>query len=441
MCQSNSAAPKPKAFRNLSLMNRFCGMLLAAVLLACLARCGGNGTPAPPPPPPGAPAILFRSFRALDGSNAGSANNTENIWGINADGTGATPLTKLTAAVVSFDPAWSPDGTVIAFASNRAPGGGDNHNQTFLPDIWAMKTDGSGLIQLFNSGPIPVSSSTNPMWSPDGRKLMFDLECCGLNAGPGVAVMNADGTNVTKLATSFAHNGPSPDSWSHDGSKLLFDSPLVLNGSGGFNTNQTSNVWIMNADGSTQTPLTKLTAVNADCAGAMLSPDGSKIAFVSARAFDGSDAANASATLNIWVENIDGTGAKPLTQLLSVGAGSTAPVWSPDGTKLAFVFTRALNGSDAANTNTTANIWIMNADGTGAAALTKLTASGANSSSPAWKPNSSILAFDSRRALDGSDAANAASNIWVVNADGSGATALTKLSVVGADSVQPSWRP
>lgn len=184
--------------------------------------------------------------------------------------------------------------------------------------------------------------------------------------------------------------------------------------------------------------ITNLTAKNADHVSAPLSPDGSKIAFASPRALDGSDAVGPNGTKNIWVVNVDGTSPLPLIRLTASGADSDGPLWSPDGTKLVFVSAQALDGSDAANTNSTQNIWIVNSDGTNAKALTRITAA-ASSGSPWWSPDGSKVVFDSARALDGSDSANGTRNIWVVNVDGSGATPLTKL-VNGGASVTPQWR-
>ncbi|HLQ50669.1 MAG TPA: hypothetical protein VK129_04175, partial [Terriglobales bacterium] len=153
------------------------------------------------------------------------------------------------------------------------------------------------------------------------------------------------------------------------------------------------------------------------------------------RALDGSDAVNTNGTRNVWVMNADGSGAIPLTKITATNATSSSPAWSPDGSKIAFDSSRALNGSDAVNTNNTLNIWVVNADGSGAIPLTKLTAIAADNIVGRWSPDGSRIVFDSSRALNGSDAANTNNtfNIWVVNADGSGAIPLTKLTASGAD--------
>jgi Tol biopolymer transport system component len=140
---------------------------------------------------------------------------------------------------------------------------------------------------------------------------------------------------------------------------------------------------LINADGSGAVALSKLTASVFQSVGtARSSPDGSKIVYVSARALDGSDTLNTNNTQNIWVVNADGSSSIPLTKLTAVGAGSSFPLWSPGGTQIIFSSQRALDGTDAANTNSTRNIWVMNADGSAATPLTKITAANAFSDLP-----------------------------------------------------------
>jgi Tol biopolymer transport system component len=83
--------------------------------------------------------------------------------------------------------------------------------------------------------------------------------------------------------------------------------------------------------------------------------------------------------------NGDGSSQGPLTGLTASIPNNIVPpkpAWSSDGSKLVFAWSAALNGSDAANTNSTANIWVVNADGSGMTPLTKLTAKNADSQTP-----------------------------------------------------------
>jgi Tol biopolymer transport system component len=400
---------------------------------------GGSGSSGGPPHPPVAPDIAFASRRALDGSDAANTNSAQNIWVVNTDGTGAVPLTRLTAnGIFSSDPAWSPDKVEIAFVSNRAKNGSDAVDVS--PSwIWAVDTDGSHQAPLttYRTGDPGHFSITSPAWSSDGMKLSVVSICC-LDLLSNVSVLNADGSNFTEL-TGFGFQpmtGTGSGRWSPNGLKLIFDAPANTALSG-----PPQNIWVMNADGSAQTALTNLTNVNVRSFNPNWSPDASEVAFSSSRALDGSDAVNTNATINIWVMKADGTGVKPLTKLTAAGADCGFASWSPDGTKLVFESARALNGSDAANANLTVNIWVVNADGTGAIPLTNITGAGASSHNAVWSPDGSKLAFDSLRAIDGADLANDASNIWIMLPDGSGATPLTKNTTKGADSVQPKWHP
>ena len=143
-----------------------------------------------------------------------------------------------------------------------------------------------------------------------------------------------------------------------------------------------------------------------------------------------------------WSGSCSGTGACPLAMdaVKAVRARFSLP-------RIVFASSRKLDGSDAPNANTTSNIWRMNADGTGLTPLTTATASGADSGSddysPQWSPDGTKVVFASRRKLDRSDAANAnfTWNIWRVNADGTGLTPLTTATARGAGSGSPSFSP
>jgi len=124
---------------------------------------------------------------------------------------------------------WSPDGTKIAFMSNVG---------TSQWVIYVMNADCSGLKQLTN-GP---GEDGGPRWSPDGNKIAFTSDRSGQAE---IYLMNADGSQQTKLTTSPKDTSFSGPDWSPDGTKLLYLHSLPNGG----------EIWIMNANGSGQTKL------------------------------------------------------------------------------------------------------------------------------------------------------------------------------------------
>lgn len=427
---------------------------LLTVLFLFLGGCGGNSPTVNPPTTP-ANAVLtvaFTSSGALNGGN--NPNNNSNIWLAMTDGSDAaafTQLTQLTARLAyAVDPVWSPDGKKLAFVSSRALDGTDAASDAI--NLWVMNADGTGLVPLthFMANGVEVS---DPLWSPDGKKLAF-VSSAALNGTDALSanitfnlwVMNADGSGavpLTMLTINPTKIGVSSQQavWSPDSTRLAYLSVGALDGSNALNTNEVFNLWVAKADGSGASPLTTLTASGVWQSDPTWSPDGTKIAFVAQRALDGSDAA--ALVLNLWTINADGSAAAPLTRLASSNA-LFYPAWSPDGSKLAFGSSQALDGSDAQNVNFADNVWTINADGSGAFAVSRLTTQGINLNLPmVWSPDGTKIAFPSRRAVDGTDAANpsGSANVWLLNADGSGAMPLTKLTSNSAQSFSPSWKP
>jgi Tol biopolymer transport system component len=136
---------------------------------------------------------------------------------MNADGTDLTRLTHDDTDIVDFEPAWSPDGSKIAFRRG--------------PDIYLMNPDGTGLVNWSNYG-----STTNggPSWSPDGTQIAFGSRRVG---NWEIYVMNADGTGLTRLT-----DDPASDflpAWSPDGSKIAFMTDRDGN----------EEIYVMNPDG------------------------------------------------------------------------------------------------------------------------------------------------------------------------------------------------
>jgi Tol biopolymer transport system component len=396
-------------------------------------------------------------MRALDGSDALLPNSDNgNVWGINLDGTSATPLTHYTATeALAQHAAFSPDATRVAFQSGGALDGSDNANKpngSVSQNIWVMNADGTGSKPLTKLT-AKLAGANDPAWSPDSANIAFDsdraldgsdaiISCSPCIVPVNIWVMKADGTGLTHL-TSLTGSGVRTMNplWSPDGTKLAYISNRALDGSDATAASaSTFNIWVINADGTNDHHLTSYNASGAEASFLAWSLDGTRIAYASDGALNASDAQTANATFNIWVVNTSGTPViTALTQLDAPNLNSFPPAWSPDNSKIAYRSTRALDGSNTANgANATRNVWVMNSDGSAPAHLTALT-SAVNSSldieAPLWVKNGAKIVFVSNRALDGSDSTNANKtlNIWVMNADGSSPTPLTKITVSGGD--------
>ena len=236
------------------------------------------------------------------------------ISAIAADG--SRPLRQIITH--GWMPDLSPDGTKIAFTSDRA---GDNM------DIYLANADGSDVARVTGND----FNAFHPIVSPDGKQILF-------SAFPSqIYVVGIDGSGEKQL---LADNGDM-GSWSPDGKHIAY-----ISGQDGTADVGNAEIYVMNADASGQTRITNDPASEGIPS---WSPDGKQIAFTSDRG----------GSQDLYVMNADGT---DVQQLTSDPGMDDWPAWSPDGHWIAF--------SRKADQDGMGDIWVIGADGTNPVNLT-----------------------------------------------------------------------
>ena len=281
----------------------------------------------------------------------------------------------------------------IAFTSDRIHY--SKYHGHAATDVCVMDADGSNVANLTENDEY---GDGGPAWSPDGSRIVFvshrdsggkapwEWPIEGNVGGGNIYVMEADGSNETRLTNNpFRDGNPT---WSPDGTRIAFQRKVAIPAGVGTFEHSTA-IYVMNADGSERTYLTN-TPYNDTYP--VWSPDGTHIAFQSNR--DGNP--------EIYVMDTDGSN---VTNLTKHPAADENPAWSPGGFQILFI--------------RDTDIYVMNADGSN---VTNLTNHPVYDENPAWSPDGTHIAFNTRR--DETERDNN-SEIYVMNADGTGLTRLT----------------
>lgn len=278
--------------------------------------------------------------------------------------------------------------------------------------IFTQQPDGSQRRQLTFDG-----DNGRTDWSPDGSKIVFGSIKDGRS---WVAVMNADGSNLRRLAEGT----PDPD-WSPDGGRIAFSHPSPTAG-GGIG----SQIWVMNADGSEPRQITRSGTYKA---GPSWSPDGTRMAFI----LVGDSGSPRNPRPQLGIMNADGTEERILTSekrvnvrrepdatvtVLETANDANAPAWSPLDDRIAF-----WSGIETRY----GQVWTIRSDGSESTQLTE-DATHRNSDDPSWSPDGKQILFSTGR--------SGRNELWVMDADGSNER---KLSDIDASPFpgRASWQP
>ena len=351
-------------------------VVLVLLLVAAVAGALVVGTPRP------GPASVENGLIAFVGEGPGASTwvvggSGSDIYVVAPDGTGLRRLTETTE--VEWGPAWSPDGTQLAFVRQLAEGGPPPAGLDCAADPAACErgTPGPYAVVVTSAAPgserIDFQSASTIYfldWSPDGTRLSFITDS-------GLFVLEV-ATGSTQLVLPGGYDLPA---WAPDGTRLV--ASRLADAAG-------SDLYLVLLDGSQ--PL-RLTSDEGSESLPAWSPDGSRIAF----SFDPDGSARAS---RIEVMAADGSGRSVLTE------EAYGPAWSPDGTQIAFVKTF---GDPSGGSN---EVWVMAADGSGQRKLAD------DGSRPRWSPDGALV-FWRGEPIGGT---------WSIHSDGSG---LAKLPTGG----------
>lgn len=294
--------------------------------------------------------------------------------------------------------AWSPDGTRLAVATFRF--GAPASLGTYAVEV--VGADGTGRTALAAD---QAKGVTLGGWAPDGRSVLYHTASGSYGFETSMYTAGLDGGGARRIAPAVSlvpgAPGPAGPAWAPDGARIAFQSSHETTARG-----YAYRVYAMAPDGSAVARL-----VDQDTRAYAWAPDGARLAFSAPR--PGDPRGDPRADLLVVAA---APGSAP-ARLTDQAVGRAQPVWSPDGTRIAF----------ASGPQGEADLYVINADGTG---LRRLTTAAGDDVGPAWSPDGARLAFASAR--------GGRWDLFAVGADGAGEANLTRTPDV--DETAVAWR-
>ncbi len=243
-------------------------------------------------------------------------------------------------------------------------------------EIYTMNSDGSNVVRLTNH----LARDTRPVWSPDGTFIAFVSKRTG---NRDIWIMNPDGTGLRNITADPATDDT--PAWSPDGGGMAFSTDRAGN----------FEIFGMRSDG---TGATRLTDHFAPDSWPSYSRDGRFIVFHGTRNSINDDI--------YLLSNQTGQ----VFRMTTAGGADQFPVWSPDGTRIAFTSFRDGNFEIYTMDFVTSPVF-------SGANQVNVTNDPAADGRPSWSQNGREICWMSNR--------GGSNDIWVMNVDGSEARRLT----------------